>query len=57
MDSSGNIFIGDHDANEVLKVSLGGTFSVFTTDVSEPTGVAFDKDGNLYVANATSNTV
>jgi NAD(P)-dependent dehydrogenase (short-subunit alcohol dehydrogenase family) len=44
--------------NEILKYTPGGAESVFANNgLDDPAGLAFDKAGNLYVANAANNTI
>ena len=66
VDSSGNLYIADPYNNVVEEVSPGGTLSIVAgdgiygaatagpateSDLSQPTGVAVDSNGNLYIAD------
>jgi sugar lactone lactonase YvrE len=50
--------VADDDHNTVLEITPGGTSSVFASSgLDDPSGLAFDAAGNLYVANADDGTV
>ncbi|HEY1738698.1 MAG TPA: fibronectin type III domain-containing protein [Acidimicrobiia bacterium] len=71
IDSSGNVYVGDTNNNDIRKVTSSGTTSLFagsssqtagSTDGSnatfnQPNGLAFDASGNLYVADANNNKI
>ena len=46
----GSVFVADYSNDRVEKLSAGGGFQQ-AIDVSQPTGVGVDADGNLYVAD------
>jgi glucose/arabinose dehydrogenase len=47
-----------HTGESIVKFTPGGVGSVFiNTGLSDPTGIAFDASGNLYVANLLANTI
>ncbi len=50
-DHAGNLFVGDHAAQTIFKLTPDGTRSVFVTGVrlSDGNGLAFDVADNLYV--------
>jgi sugar lactone lactonase YvrE len=50
-DHSGNLFVADHAAETIFKLTLDGTRSVFVTGVrlSDGNGLAFDAADNLFV--------
>src|SRR6266567_3756043 len=50
-DHSGNLFVADHAAQTIFKLTPDGTRSVFVTGVrlSDGNGLAFDAAGNLFV--------
>jgi sugar lactone lactonase YvrE len=50
-DHSGNLFVADHAAQTVFKLTPGGTRSVFVTGIrlSDGNGLAFDAADNLFV--------
>ncbi len=56
-DSSGNLFVSEQYNNDIIKITPGGTKSVFASGSAflQPTALAFDPAGNLYVANFGSN--
>jgi sugar lactone lactonase YvrE len=72
VDSSGNVYIADTINNEVEKVTSGGTLSIIagtgtsgaptpgpatSSDLSNPSGVAVDSTGNVYIADTSNNEV
>jgi streptogramin lyase len=60
VDSSGNVFVADQNANTVNEVTAAGAFVTATPLASGfnlPEGVAVDGSGNLYVADAANNAV
>jgi sugar lactone lactonase YvrE len=50
-DSSGNLYVGEGQGNDVRKITPNGVASIFATGISGATGLAFDSSGNLYVAS------
>ena len=73
VDGQGNIYIADSGNNRVRKVSPGGTITTFagtggggfsgdggpatSAPVSNPQGVAVDRQGNVYISDASNNRV
>ncbi|MBS1528199.1 MAG: hypothetical protein JST19_21315, partial [Bacteroidetes bacterium] len=71
VDGQGNVFVADFGNNVIRKISTDGTVSTFcgnttagavngTATASEfngPYGIAFDKSGNLYVADDNNNMI
>jgi sugar lactone lactonase YvrE len=51
-----NLFMSDAYAN-IYKITSSGSFSLFASNLDEPYGMAFDKAGNLYVADSGDNAV
>jgi DNA-binding beta-propeller fold protein YncE len=46
------------ESNKIEKFTIDGTESVFaSTGLSGPRGLAFDRFGNLFAANASNNTI
>jgi sugar lactone lactonase YvrE len=55
-----NLFIADSGNGDITEYSTTtGKFSIFASGVglSDPQGLAFDSEGNLYVANASSDSI
>jgi sugar lactone lactonase YvrE len=48
VDTQGGVWVADYRNDRVQKLSSGGAFQM-SIDSSQPTGVAVDADGNLYV--------
>jgi secreted PhoX family phosphatase len=72
VDSAGNLYIADTQNNEVEKVTPLGTLSVVagtgslgaptpgpatSSDLNQPSGVAVNSAGNLYIADTQNNVV
>jgi streptogramin lyase len=66
VDAAGNVYVADGNGaglnnsvplNKVWKITPDGTPSTFIASVSDPTGLAFDAQGNLYVASYGSNAI
>src|SRR5689334_23665149 len=51
VDTAGNLFVADRDANVVRRISAAGIISTVATDLREPFAVAVDEAGALYVAD------
>jgi uncharacterized protein YecT (DUF1311 family) len=49
-DAAGNLFVSDGDSHSILKFTSDGKKSTFATGFN-PTGMAFDDKGNLFVAD------
>jgi sugar lactone lactonase YvrE len=57
IDSFGNLFVSAGN-NQIVKFTPAGERSIFASaDLLDPTGMAFDNAGNLYVANFLSNRI
>lgn len=70
-DASGNIYVADAGHNQIKKITPGGVASVFAgsgaagsadgpgtaATFSRPWGLAMDKAGNIYVADAANNKI
>ncbi len=73
VDSSGNVYISDTGNARIRKVSTSGVIttiagtstagytgdgaSALNATLSNPTGLAFDSSGNLYIADSSNNVV
>lgn len=71
VDASGNVYVADAGNNKVRKVSPSGTISTFagsgvagaddgkdtSATFNNPTGVAVDASGNVYVADLLNNLI
>ncbi len=52
------IFVSNYDSNSIVEFDSSGTGTVFAASgLNNPTGMAFDQNGNLYVANFGNNTI
>jgi sugar lactone lactonase YvrE len=71
VDANGNVFVADYGNNVIRKISTAGVVSTYAgnttagyvdstathAEFSGPAGLAFDKTGNLYVAEHNNNTI
>jgi sugar lactone lactonase YvrE len=70
VDKSGNIFLADEDSNTIRKITPDGTVSTFAgfdfgfadgtggaARFGSPSGIAIDKDDNLYVADQINHRI
>ena len=57
--TSGDLFVANQAANTIEEFSANGDdLGVFASSgLNGPTGLAFDKRGNLYVSNINANTI
>ena len=57
MDSKGRIFVGDRSNNRIQILDQDGNFIAEWTQFSRPSGIAIDRDDNIYVADSESGSV
>ncbi len=73
IDNDGNIYIADYNASVIKKVTTSGIMTIFAGNGTEgfsgdggpaaqaklyrPTAVAVDKDGNLYISDASNKVI
>jgi sugar lactone lactonase YvrE len=51
------IYVSDGENGKILKISKTGTSAVFTDKLNTPSQIAFDKNGDLIVADSGSHTI
>ena len=57
-DGSGNVYVSDFYSNSWVKFSPSGKLLMaVSTDIAQPEGIAVDQQGNVYVANSTTNAI
>jgi sugar lactone lactonase YvrE len=56
-DAAGNLFVACIHTDTIVKVTPGGTASVFASGLNDPLDMVFDKAGNLFVANSRANSI
>ena len=49
-DSAGNLLVANPDTGKIFKFAPDGKRSTFASGLAHPFGIAFDKNGNLFVA-------
>jgi sugar lactone lactonase YvrE len=54
---NGEIYISDGEAGKIWKFLPGGGLSVFAYGLDTPSGIAFDKNGDLIAADPGSHTI
>ncbi len=54
---NGEIFVSDGENGKILKITNAETFSVVTDKLDTPSAIAFDKNGDLFVADSGSHTI
>lgn len=54
---NGEIFVSDGENGKILRVTNPETFSVLTDKLHTPSAIAFDKNGDLFVADSGSHTI
>jgi hypothetical protein len=51
----GDLYDADFFGNRIVKITPAGTASIFASGLALPRGLAFDRAGNLFVANAATS--
>ncbi len=54
---NGEIFVSDGEGGKILRVKDAENFAILTDKLHTPSAIAFDKDGNLFVADSGSHTI
>ena len=57
MDSKGRLFVGDRSNNRIQILDQEGNYLAEWTQFSRPSGIAIDRDDNIYVADSESGSV
>jgi sugar lactone lactonase YvrE len=57
MDSKGLLYVGDRSNNRIQILDQDGNFIAEWTQFSRPSGIAIDRDDNIYVADSESGSV
>jgi DNA-binding beta-propeller fold protein YncE len=72
VDASGNVYVADYESSMVVKITAGGTLSIFagtgtagsptpgpatSSDLNYPWGVGVDASGNVYIADTGNSLV
>lgn len=57
MDSKGRLFVGDRSNNRIQILDQDGNYLDEWTRFSRPSGIAIDRDDNIYVADSESGSV
>ena len=57
MDAEGRIFVGDRSNNRIQIFDQEGTFIAQWTQFGRPSGIFFDENGRIYVADSESDNV
>ena len=55
LDASGNLYVTDTGHNDILRITPGGTVSVWANVGSRPWEIVSDSAGNLYTGNQSSD--
>lgn len=54
---NGLVYLSDGQNGRILQVTTGGSISVFADGLDTPSGIAFDKNGDLLVADSGANSI
>jgi len=55
--AAGDLYVADTSNGAIFNYAPGGARSTFATGLTQPVAVAFDRKGNLFVANSGSGTI
>ncbi len=53
----GVTYVSDGEKGSILKINAGGETAVFASGLDTPSSIAFDKNGDLFVADSGTNTI
>ncbi len=56
-ETGGEIFVSDGENGKILRVKDAENFTVLTDKLHTPSAIAFDKNGDLFVADSGSHTI
>jgi sugar lactone lactonase YvrE len=57
VDYNDDVYVSDEGANNIKKITSGGSVSIFCSGLSTPKGICFDTANTLYVANFGNNRI
>ena len=57
IDSSGNVFVANYSSSNILKITPGGSQSVFKSGFYAPQSIAVDSSGNVYISDYNLGTI
>lgn len=56
-ENGGELFVSDGENGKILKITNAETYTVVTDKLNTPSAIAFDKNGDLFVADSGSHTI
>ncbi|MBX7173228.1 MAG: SMP-30/gluconolactonase/LRE family protein [Pyrinomonadaceae bacterium] len=57
VDKKGSVYVSDGDAGKIFRVSREGKFDLVSDKFNTPSGMAFDKDETLIIADSGTHTI